>query len=228
MSKFSNIKHRGYANKEQRNNGLQRAKEELKESVLVADTKEIGCKFSLLGCYSAQRDKLKNLKKSGSRTDEVKTIKWTFFDKLAFLNDNLQPRQTISDIFNVDGCNPESPASSIVTSEIQLLWKLPKARCTRQAQESEHFQEKEFKLQATEYLKQMAKPRPEKVKTEDYYFCDMLVKKLRRMAEWLQKEYFQLEIYQLVVKCMLPQCWAIAFLILFPMLINQIDFPHQH
>ena len=56
MSKFSNIKHRGYANKEQRNNGLQRAKEELKESVLVADTKEIGCKFSLLGCYSAQRE----------------------------------------------------------------------------------------------------------------------------------------------------------------------------
>ena len=138
-----NIKHRGYSNKDQRNNGLQRVKEGLEESWIVADAKEIGSKLhSLRVYYSAQRGKLENSKKSGSGTDDVKKIKWTFFDKLAFLNDNLQPRQTFSNIIHVDDCNPESPASSIGSTENPSLRKLPKKRCARQVQESEDFHEK--------------------------------------------------------------------------------------
>ena len=40
----------------------------------------------------------------------------------------------------------------------------------------------------------------EKVKKEDGHFCDMLVEKLRRMAEGPQKECLKLEIQQLIVK----------------------------
>ena len=138
-----NIKHRGYCNKDQRNNGLQRVKEGLEESRIVADAKEIGSKLhSLRVYYSAQGCKLENSKKSGSGTDDVKKIKWAFFDKLAFLNDNLQPRQTFSNIIHVDDCNPESPASSIGSTENPSLRKLPKKRCARQVQESEDFHEK--------------------------------------------------------------------------------------
>ena len=67
------IKHRGYFNKDQRNNGLQRVKEGLEESGIVADTKEIGSKLhSLRVYYSEQRGKFENPKKSGSGTDDVK------------------------------------------------------------------------------------------------------------------------------------------------------------
>ena len=49
-----NIKQRCYSNKDQRNNGLQRVKEELEESGIAADTKEIGSKlYSLRIYYSA-------------------------------------------------------------------------------------------------------------------------------------------------------------------------------
>ena len=76
---------------------MQRVKEGLEESGIVADTKEIGSKLnSLRVYYSAQRGKLENSKKSASGTDDVKKIKWAFFEKLAFLNNNLQSRQTFS------------------------------------------------------------------------------------------------------------------------------------
>ena len=82
---------------------MQRVKEGLEESGIVADTKEIGSKLhSLRVYYSAQRGKLENWKKYGSGTDDVKKIKWAFFDILAFLNDNLQPRQTFSNIIHVE------------------------------------------------------------------------------------------------------------------------------
>ena len=42
----------------------------------------------------------------------------------------------------------------------------------------------------------MTKAGPEKVKTEDHHFCNMLPEKLSRMAEGLQKEY----LHQLIVK----------------------------
>ena len=40
-SSTTNIKHRDYSNKDQRNNGLQIVKEGLEESAMVPDTKEI-------------------------------------------------------------------------------------------------------------------------------------------------------------------------------------------
>ena len=46
----------------------------------------------------------------------------------------------------------------------------------------------------------MTETMPEKVKKEDGHFCDMLVEKLRRMAEGPQKECLKLEIQQLIVK----------------------------
>ena len=133
-------------------------------------------------------------------------------------------------LFMSNDYNPESPASSVGSIGNPSLRKLPKKRCARRAQESEDFHEKEFKVQATKYLKKMTEARPEKVRTEDVHFCDMFAKKLRRMAEGPQNEYLKLEIHQLIVlkQSMVPQCWAITFLISFLMLSKQIDFPHQH
>ena len=52
---------------------MQRVKEGLEESGIVADTTEIGSKLnSLRVYYSAQRGKLENSKKSGSGTDDIK------------------------------------------------------------------------------------------------------------------------------------------------------------
>ena len=43
-----NMEYGGYSTKDQRNDGLQRGKEELEESGIVADTKEIGRKLHSL------------------------------------------------------------------------------------------------------------------------------------------------------------------------------------
>ena len=95
-------------NEDQRHNGLQRVKEGLGESWNIADTKEIGSKLhSLQVYYFAQKDKLENLKRSGPGTSDVKKFKWAFFDKLVFLNENLQPKHTFTDIINFNGFNPE-------------------------------------------------------------------------------------------------------------------------
>ena len=149
-----NIKHRGYSNKDQRNNGLQRVKEGLEESRIVADAKEIGSKLhSLRVYYSAQGCKLENSKKSGSGTDDVKKIKWTVFDKLAFLNDNLQPRQTFSNIIHVDDYSPESPASSIGSIENPSLRKLPKKGVLDRPRKVKIFTKKNSKCKPQSILK---------------------------------------------------------------------------
>ena len=46
----------------------------------------------------------------------------------------------------------------------------------------------------------MTEARPEKVRTKDDHFCDMLTEKLRRMAERPQKKYLQLEIHKFIGK----------------------------
>ena len=61
--------------------------------------------------------KLENSKKSGSENDDVIKIKRAFFNKLVFLNDNLQPRKTFSNIVHDDDYKPESPASLIASIE---------------------------------------------------------------------------------------------------------------
>ena len=67
-------------------------------------------------------------------------------------------------LFMSNDYNPESPASSVGSIGNPSLRKLPKKRCARRAQESEDFHEKEFKVQATKYLKKMTEARPEKVR----------------------------------------------------------------
>ena len=62
------------------------------------------------------------------------------------------------------------------------------------------FTKKNSKCKPQSIKKKMTEARPEKVRTEDDHFCDMLAEKLRRMAEGPQKEYLKLEIHQLIVK----------------------------
>ena len=62
---------------------------------------EIVRKLANIRCYFvAEKNKTEQSKTSGSGTDNIYKTKWQFFDRLAFLSDNVTPRNTHSNIRN--------------------------------------------------------------------------------------------------------------------------------
>ena len=85
---------------------------QLKSAGIFATTTEIQNKLHSLRVYcSSQRNKLEySKKKYGSGTDKVIKIRLPYYEKLLFLNDYLQSRQTFSNL-GIEGLDPSSPAS---------------------------------------------------------------------------------------------------------------------
>ena len=65
--------------------------------------------------YGAEKRKEKASKSSGAGQEDVYTSTWKFINELNFLNDNLVPRKSFSNI-SADG-NPSSPGDMTSTSK---------------------------------------------------------------------------------------------------------------
>lgn len=94
-----NARHPDYHKKDRRNNALTRLKETLDNEEIFINLDDIISKIhSLRVYYSSQRSKRDQSVKSGAGADDVYKIKWQYFNRLEFLNNNLQPRKTVSNL----------------------------------------------------------------------------------------------------------------------------------
>ena len=172
-----------------RNNALDRVRSQLESARIFATTTEIQNKLhSLRVYYSSQRSKLEfSKKKSGSSTDEVIKVRWPYYEKLSFLNDYLQPRQTFSNL-DMEDLDPSSPVSiaSLENAPVPrpAKRKMPKKKKNVQVEETS---ESEFREVATKYMQKLTCGPAEKEKTADYHFCDMITKSLNAMIDGEQK-----------------------------------------
>ena len=67
--------------------------------------------------FNSARNKVEQSKLSGNGTDDVYKSSWQFFDQLQFLNDNVTPRNTHSNIKKYDkACDDGVPITNNVVS----------------------------------------------------------------------------------------------------------------
>ena len=86
---------------------------ELAELDIIVHNDDVSAKLhSLRVYYSATRNKHEaSRKKSGSGRDDVIKVKWPYYEKLSFLNENLTPRRTTSNLQSNSDERCDSPSS---------------------------------------------------------------------------------------------------------------------
>ena len=105
---------------------------QLESAGIFATTTKIQNKLhSLRVYYSSQRNKLEYSKKCcDSGTDKVIKIRWPYYEKLSFLNDYLQPRQTFSNP-GMEDLDPSSPTSVTSLENAPAKRKMQNAKCKK-------------------------------------------------------------------------------------------------
>ena len=91
------------------------------------------------------------------------------------------------------------------------------------------FTKKNSKCKPQSILKKWQMPGQKKLEQRTITFAICLPKSSGAWLRDHRRNSLNWKFTNLLLKqSMAPQCWAITFLVSFPMLIKQIDFPHQH
>lgn len=191
-------------------NAVNRIVNELRDNgVLVSPEDVMGKMHSLRVYYGSTRSKAEaSKKKSGSGRDDVIKVKWHFYDKLFFLNDNLTPRTTVSNLqtevndFDEDSCG--SPSSCYSTENLPISKKSKRKRSNAYIESSG---DNNLIETATDVLRDIRDKNREKVslavsseKTADDLFCEMLAKQFKELTNVQTKEVLKYEIQGMLLR----------------------------
>lgn len=192
-----NVKDPNYHKKDCRSNAIGRIKDMLAIDTFHISDEDITAKLhSLRVYYSTLRNKREKSKSSGAGADQVYVVKWVYFEMLSFLNDNLQPRKTIS---NLNAAVPSThPSTDEDVNNVQPTPSHAKNLSKKIAQK-EGEDDVAFKRYATSFMKKITEPKGTKELTADDHFCEMINKKLHDIPHGPRKEFLKLEIHRMII-----------------------------
>ena len=193
-----NIKIDEYHDKDKRILALKRIKDALEVEGIIVSTRYIASKMHSLRVYfSATRNKMRH--KHGSDTEEVPKVKWPYFEKLMFLNDNVRRKPVFNNNrtdSNDDEVSIETPSPTSSNTTENVLIPSHSKRKSLNDKEFEVCDNNELRQSSKKYIK----AEKEYEKTTDDLFCEILSKQLKSMDDGAKKEVLKLEIQYLFVK----------------------------
>ena len=193
-----NAKHPLYYNKAEKGKALNKIKGSLESNGYSFSTKDIAENIAnLRNYYEAQRRIVEVSAKSGAGTNEIYESKWKFFNQLNFLNDNLIPRNSKSNISSPAVCSPEN---------VKSVYQLESTRSTKSKKKIEENQINELqgviKTALTRLDKLNSNDNPTmttQLKSADEIFGELVVKTLGEIKDCEEKDLIKLEIQQKLI-----------------------------